>query len=170
MTWTWPDVRPGGVSYLALARRSTRRRSVSQARSSSSPIARSRSWCSSGCARRGAASPRREDQLRPGSQAEPASYVSQQLTRVDPDLSQQVVVLFGVDLVWKLLISLIRLVVITTVTEQLKNLIFGNLHVVLHRCGLAAHHSEAPVGYCWAVCLTVSALSWALAFSASACC
>ena len=39
--------------------------------------------------------------------------------------------LFGVDLIGKLLVSLICLVVITTVTQQLKNLVLGDLHDLL---------------------------------------
>jgi hypothetical protein len=37
-------------------------------------------------------------------------------------------VLFGVDLVGELLVSLICFVVITAVTQQLQNLVLGNLH------------------------------------------
>ena len=39
--------------------------------------------------------------------------------------------LFGVDLVGELLVSLICLVVITTVMQQLENLVFGDLHDLL---------------------------------------
>jgi hypothetical protein len=47
---------------------------------------------------------------------------------VDAELPQKVAVLFGVDSVWELLVSLVCFVVITTVAQQLKNLVLGDLH------------------------------------------
>ncbi len=78
--------------------------------------------------------------------------------------------LFGVDLVGELLVSLICLVVITTITQQLKNLVLGDLHdLLLFWIGVLLA-GWAPNDYFWTVCLTDSALSCALALSSSACC
>ena len=78
--------------------------------------------------------------------------------------------LFGVDLVGELLVSLICLVVIITITQQLEEFdSWGSPRSTPLSIGVLLA-GWAPNDYFWTVCLTDSALSCALALSSSACC
>jgi hypothetical protein len=56
--------------------------------------------------------------------------LGKQLLRVQPELLQQVGVLFGVDLIGQLLLGLVDLVALALLLEHFEDLVFGDLHGV----------------------------------------